>query len=150
MPVAINMPSPVYSIYRKPSLLVHIRDEPSEAGGAGEGGDEGVQGAEMNEVIMRVLLEQGRLQAEQLVLAVAGQLQQDVNDAQDNIQRHFLGLVQVEYRSLFDFPKHCMFDSAHPMQARHRILSAGCMPYSLLVVGQWLVHSSCCLLKLFK
>lgn len=80
---------------RKPSLLVHIRDEPSESGGAGEGGEEGVHGAEMNEVIMRVLLEQGRLQAEQLFHATALQLQQAVDDVRDNVQRHFLGLVQV-------------------------------------------------------
>lgn len=82
-------------MYRKPSLLVHIRDEPSEAGKEGQGGDELVQGAELNEVIMRLLLEQGRLQAEQLILAVAGHLQQNVDDSRDNIQRHFLGLVQV-------------------------------------------------------
>ena len=75
-------------------MLVHIRDEPSESGGPGEG-EEGLHGAEMNEVIMRVLLEQGRLQAEQLFHATALQLQQTVDDVRDNVQRHFLGLVQV-------------------------------------------------------
>lgn len=81
-------------------MLVHIRDEPSESGRGSEGGEEGVHGAEMNEVIMQVLLEQGRLQAEQLIHAAANMLKQSVEDVRETVQRHFLGLVQVRHNLL--------------------------------------------------
>lgn len=82
----------VLCLPRKPYILTHIRDEPSEAGATGEAGEEA---AVLNEAIMKVLMENGRLQMEQVIHAAMNKLQLTAEDARDMVQRHFLGLVQV-------------------------------------------------------
>jgi len=80
-------------------LLVHIRDESPGPATAGEGADqglsEGVTEGEVDEALMKMLLEQGRLKLEQVIAAAAQHLEQPVHPARELLQRHFLGLVQV-------------------------------------------------------
>ena len=80
---------------RKPSLLVHIRDEIPGPASSDEAADEGPSAGEVSEALMRVLLEQGRLKLEQVIAAAAQQLDQPVDEARASLQRHFFGLVQV-------------------------------------------------------
>jgi len=82
-------------VRRKPSLLVHIRDESSGPAVAGEEADQGLSAGEVNEALMKMLLEQGRLNLDQVIAAAAQNLEQPVDEARELLQRHFLGLVQV-------------------------------------------------------
>lgn len=76
-------------------MLVHIRDESSGPASSGEAAEQGPSAGEVNEVLMKMLLEQGRLNLEQVIAAAAQQLDQPVDQARQLLQRHFLGLVQV-------------------------------------------------------
>ena len=78
---------------RKPSLLVHIRDE-SPGPASNIAGDEMTSG-EVNETIMQSLLEQGRLRLDQLISSVAHKLDRPLEQSRDLLQRHFFGLVQA-------------------------------------------------------
>lgn len=78
---------------RKPSLLVHIRDE--SLGPASTTPGEELTAGEVNEVIMQSLLEQGRLRLDQLINSVANKLDKPVDQMRDMLQRHFFGLVKV-------------------------------------------------------
>ncbi|DBB01687.1 TPA: hypothetical protein ACH3X1_000319 [Trebouxia sp. C0004] len=82
---------------RKPSLLVHIRDESSGPAVAGEEADQSLSAGEVNEALMKMLLEQGRLNLDQVIAAAAQNLEQPVEEARELLQRHFLGLVQKRY-----------------------------------------------------
>lgn len=78
---------------RKPSLLVHIRDESS--GPASNTLGEEMTAGEVNELIMQSLLEQGRLRLDQLINSVANKLDKPVDEMRELLQRHFFGLVKV-------------------------------------------------------
>lgn len=78
---------------RKPSLLVHIRDE-SPGPASNVEGDELTSG-EVSETIMQSLLEQGRLRLDQLISSVAHKLDRPLEQSRDLLQRHFFGLVQA-------------------------------------------------------
>ncbi|DBA69084.1 hypothetical protein WJX79_001083 [Trebouxia sp. C0005] len=82
---------------RKPSLLVHIRDESAGPAVAGEEADQSLSAGEVNEALMKMLLEQGRLNLDQVIAAAAQNLEQPVEEARELLQRHFLGLVQKRY-----------------------------------------------------
>lgn len=82
---------------RKPSLLVHMRDESMDPGAANGEGDQGLSTGEVNEALMKMLLEQGRLNLDQVIAAAAQHLEQPVDQARELLQRHFLGLVQKRY-----------------------------------------------------
>lgn len=72
-----------------------MRDESAgPAAGSGEG-DQGLSAGEVNEALMKMLLEQGRLNLDQVIAAAAQNLEQPVDQARELLQRHFLGLVQV-------------------------------------------------------
>jgi len=74
---------------------VHIRDESSGPAVAGEEADQSLSAGEVNEALMKMLLEQGRLNLDQVIAAAAQNLEQPVDEAREMLQRHFLGLVQV-------------------------------------------------------
>ena len=76
-------------------MLVHIRDESSGPAVAGEEADQGLSAGEVNEALMKMLLEQGRLNLDQVIAAAAQNLEQPVDETRELLQRHFLGLVQV-------------------------------------------------------
>ena len=78
---------------RKPSLLVHIRDE--SPGPASNTPGEEMTAGEVNELIMQSLLEQGRLRVDQLINSVANKLDKPVDQTRELLQRHFFGLVKV-------------------------------------------------------
>ena len=81
--------------FRKPSLLVHIRDE-SPGLASNDPGEEMTAG-EVNELIMQSLLEQGRLRLDQLTNSVANRLDKPVDQICELLQRHFFGLVKVRH-----------------------------------------------------
>ncbi len=74
---------------------MHIRDESSGPAVAGEEADQSLSAGEVNEALMKMLLEQGRLNLDQVIAAAAQNLEQPVDEARELLQRHFLGLVQV-------------------------------------------------------
>ncbi len=74
---------------------MHIRDESSGPAAAGEEADQSLSAGEVNEALMKMLLEQGRLNLDQVIAAAAQNLEQPVDEAREMLQRHFLGLVQV-------------------------------------------------------
>ena len=74
---------------------MHIRDESSGPAVTGEEADQGLSAGEVNEALMKMLLEQGRLNLDQVIAAAAQNLEQPVDEARELLQRHFLGLVQV-------------------------------------------------------
>ena len=74
---------------------MHVRDESSGPAVAGEEADQGLSAGEVNEALMKMLLEQGRLNLDQVIAAAAQNLEQPVDEARELLQRHFLGLVQV-------------------------------------------------------
>lgn len=79
--------------FRKPSLLVHVRDE--SPGPASNTPGEEMTAGEVNELIMQSLLEQGRLRVDQLINSVANKLDRPVDQICELLQRHFFGLVKV-------------------------------------------------------
>ncbi|KAL3143158.1 hypothetical protein ABBQ38_002018 [Trebouxia sp. C0009 RCD-2024] len=89
-----DLPAILQSL-RKPSLLVHIRDE--SLGPASTTPGEEFTAGEVNEVIMQSLLEQGRLRLDQLINSVANKLDKPVDQMRDLLQRHFFGLVKSRY-----------------------------------------------------
>lgn len=84
--------------FRKPSLLVHIRDE-SPGLASNDPGEEMTAG-EINELIMQSLLEQGRLRLDQLTNSVAHKLDKPVDQIRELLQRHFFGLVKVRHAQI--------------------------------------------------
>ena len=72
-----------------------MRDESAGPGAANGEGDQGLSAGEVNEALMKMLLEQGRLNLDQVIAAAAQNLEQPVDQARELLQRHFLGLVQV-------------------------------------------------------
>ena len=74
---------------------MHVRDESSGPAVAGEEADQSLSAGEVNEALMKMLLEQGRLNLDQVIAAAAQNLEQPVDEARELLQRHFLGLVQV-------------------------------------------------------
>ena len=87
--------TPLPGTCRKPSLLVHIRDESPGPAVPAEAADQGLSTGEVNEALMQMLLQQGRLTLEQVIAAAAQHLEQPVDQSRELLQRHFIGLVQV-------------------------------------------------------
>ena len=100
--------------FRKPSLLVHIRDE--SPGPASNSPGEEMTAGEVNELIMQSLLEQGRLRLDQLVNSVANKLDKPIDQIRELLQRHFFGLVKVGHAH------HCCF----PVCSSTRATSTAC------------------------